>query len=137
MSDELDLGGMDEDTLQGMAIAQYSMKGIGIRPTDVGKEYLFREQMRSTDVELRLLQMQIRRTDVELRHLTGDKTLKQFETDMLRIMTLMKSIMMAMIAVETVKAFVTGGATTPELAMSIGMLGMVGATSAGVISELS
>lgn len=132
MSEDEDFEAMESE------IAAESAKGVypQLRHPE-GKEFLIREQMRSTERELMLLQMQIRRTDVELRHLTDNKTVKQFETDMLRVMTLIKSIMMAMVAMETVKAFLTGGATTPELAISIGMLAMVGATSAGVMSELS
>lgn len=56
-----------------------------------------------TDKELRDLRKQIKRTDKELKNLMKDKTLKEFEKGLLRIMTLIKSITIAMSALENIQ----------------------------------
>lgn len=86
---------------------------------------------------LNLLRNEIRRTDAEMRHLTHDKDLKEFETDILKINTLIRATIAMAMALEGIEAFATGGATTPQLLMSLGMLGLATTTSAGVMSELS
>lgn len=133
-----EFGDIEDDALAGMAVARYSRAGV---PPQLqhpgGQEYMLREQFMSTNRELMLLQMQIRRTDVELRHLTDNKSLKQFETDMLRVMTMVRSAVMMGIALDILMAYWTGGATGVEVGMAVGMMGMAGATSIGVMSELS
>jgi hypothetical protein len=86
---------------------------------------------------LNLLRNEIRRTDAEMRHLTHDKDLKEFETDILRINTLIRATIAMAMALEVIEDFATGGATTPQLLMSLGMLGLAVTTSAGVMTELS
>jgi hypothetical protein len=80
------------------------------------------------------LMMMIRRTDVELRHLTDNKSLKEFETDLLRIMTLIRVMMVSYMVISTL---LDPLASSELIAMNVGMLGLAGVTSAGVMSELS
>jgi hypothetical protein len=83
---------------------------------------------------LKKLMFQLRRTDAELRRVTGDKTMKEFETDILKMMTLIRSLMFAYQAAE---ALMTGGLSTIGTLFQYGMIGMSGVTSITVMSELS
>jgi hypothetical protein len=77
---------------------------------------------------------QLRRTDAEFRRIMDNKSLKEFETEVLKAMTLVRSLMFAYAALSTIMDPLSGGL---ETAMAVGMLGMAGATSATVMSELS
>jgi len=86
-------------------------------------------------LSLGALRNQIRRTDVELRHLTGDKDLKEFETNLLRILTVSRQVQEV---TSVLSIFATVGFGNP-LALIYGgaMLGMIGVTSGSVMMEVS
>jgi len=86
-------------------------------------------------LSLGALRNQIRRTDVELRHLTGDKDLKEFETNLLRILTVSREVQEV---TSVLSIFATVGFGNP-LALIYGgaMLGMIGVTSGSVMMEVS
>jgi len=86
-------------------------------------------------LSLGALRNQIRRTDVELRHLTGDKDLKEFETNLLRILTMSRQVQEV---TSVLSIFATVGFGNP-LALIYGgaMLGMIGVTSGSVMMEVS
>lgn len=87
---------------------------------------------------LKLLMFQLRRTDAEFRRITDNKSMKEFETDILRIMTLVRSLVfMYQAALILEAALDPTGISAGKAAFAIGMIGLSGATSATVMSELS
>jgi hypothetical protein len=120
MSSDIDVPAYDPETWGGLI------------PDTAGP--LEREAMEKAKwaLSLEALRNQIRRTDVELRHLTGDKDLKEFETQLLRILTLSKQIQM----LATVAPALISGDPIGLLYGGV-MLGLMGTTSAGVMTEVS
>jgi len=87
---------------------------------------------------LSILMTQLRRTDAEMRHVTGNKSLKEFETDLMRIMTLVRSLVLGYQAVLILEAAADPtGISAGKAAFAFGILTMVGVTSVGTMAELS
>jgi hypothetical protein len=123
MSSDIDVPAYDPDTWGGLI------------PDTAGP--LEREAMEKAKwaLSLEALRSQIRRTDVEIRHLTGDKDLREFETQLLRVLTLSKQFQMIAMTLPILAAGVSGD----PLALIYGgtMLGLIGTTSASVMQEVS
>jgi hypothetical protein len=82
-------------------------------------------------VSLEALRNQIRRTDVEMRHMTDNRDIKEFETQLLRVLTLSKQLQMVM-------AYAPIMALGPYGMLFGGtMIGLSAVTSVGVMQELS
>jgi len=105
-------------------------------PTGVGGKLEYESMLKAKWIQrLSDLRNQIRRTDVEMRHLTGDKNMKEFETELLRVLTLSKQVQL----MYSLIPFITAGLTGDPLALLFaGVMGGMGTlTSASVMMEVS
>jgi hypothetical protein len=128
--DDAELGAMFETLINRLN----SMPALGGKRTleDQAREKL------TYFAALTMLTTQLRRTDAEMRHLTGDRDIKAMETDLLRVLTLVRSLTYAYAVYQAMTI------TTPfgelglgEQLFTVASIAMAGASSAGVMTELS
>lgn len=112
----------------------YGTEGAEIYTSGEGRAEQMTRDKQGMFKALMMLMMSIRRTDVEMKHLTDNKSLKEFETDLLRVLTLIRAMITSYMVINVLEDMSTFGA---KGLVDVGILGLTGITSAGVMVELS